>query len=240
MKFRFLMPILLLSTVSGGSVHCLKQIRIAVIDTGLDLTDYRFKDHLCKTGHKNFVDGETISDNEGHGTFVAGLIEKYAGDSNYCMLIYKYYQEFASGTINQNRENMAIKEAIKNKADIINFSGGGPSFNNTEALLIEKNPKIIFVVAAGNESHDIDSPGYEYFPASLFYPNMEVVENVDKYGELAPRSNYSKRIKHKEMGQDVTSYLPGDKEGTMSGTSMSTAIFSGKLVAKTSKTCNYR
>jgi subtilisin family serine protease len=233
--------------------HCRTQIRVAVVDTGLDLTDPRFKNHLCPTGHKNFVEGETLDDVNGHGTFIAGLIEKYAGNANYCLLIYKYYQESAEGVQNLNNEVLAFKEAIANKADIINFSAGGPEFYEKEALMISENPRVTFVVAAGNEGKDLDIPGNEYYPASLFYTNMKVVENTDKYGVLSEHSNYSKKIKDKEVGVNVLSYLPDDsklskkvktdvpytKTGYMSGTSMSTAIFSGKLVDKLSKTCEY-
>ena len=240
MRFRVL-PLIFLATFSQAAENvCNKQIKVAVIDTGLDLTDPRFTDHLCKTGHYNFVNGESINDVNGHGTFVAGLIEKYAGNTNYCMVIYKYYNSQSSGIINMNREVQALQLAVKNKVRIVNFSGGGPSFSEQESLLIRFNPKTTFVVAAGNEGENLDLPGNTFYPASLFYSNEEIVGSIDSNGEKAHTSNYGHMIKNKEIGEKVVSYLPNDKTGTMSGTSFSTAIFTGKLVDKLSKQCEHR
>lgn len=214
--------------------------RIAVIDTGLNLEDPRFKNHLCKTGHKNFVTNETMEDTLQHGTHVAGLIELYAGNSNYCLLIYKYYSYSATGSENLKREVLSFKEAIKNKADIINYSGGGNAFSEEEAKLIAKNPQTTFVVAAGNERQSLDIPGNEFWPASLFYKNMRVVGALDKKGNRLASSNYGKKVQYQEIGEDVFSFLPNGKTGRMSGSSMSTAIISGKLVDRLSKSCENR
>jgi hypothetical protein len=63
-------------SVSWGA----EPVRVAVIDTGLNLKDSRFT-HLCKDGHYDLSD-TSIEDTEGHGTHIASLIQKYAGDSN--------------------------------------------------------------------------------------------------------------------------------------------------------------
>jgi subtilisin family serine protease len=239
MKSKALFLLLLLTPfiVSGRTPKNCKTIKVAVIDTGLDLTDPRFINHLCKTGHKNFVDNETLDDINYHGTHVAGLIEKYAGNANYCLLIYKYFSDNASGLLNLSREVLALQEAIKNGADIINFSGGGDEFSEEEALLIKYHPEITFVVAAGNDHHSLDIPGNEFYPASLFLPNEEVVAAVDKNKKLIPETNYGKYVENKELGFHVLSLFPNGQMGYMTGSSQATAIFSGKLVAKTSRMC---
>ena len=239
MKFWFSF-FLLIPTLLSANCGYRKQIKIAVIDTGLNLKDPRFTSHLCPTGHQNFVENETLDDINDHGTFVAGLIKKYAKDANYCMLIYKYYSANDPGQLNMWREVEALQTAINNGADIVNYSGGGQMLNEDEALLIKYHPEITFVVAAGNDGENLDIPGNTFYPASLFYPNMEVVENVDKNGNLDPSSNYSQRIYDKEVGENVVSTIPNGLMGKMSGTSFSTAIFSGKLVDKLSRTCNNR
>lgn len=245
MKLKYLIPLFLIPLIAGATtfkIHkhgkCRKhKIRVALVDTGLDLKDPRFKDLLCKTGHKNFVFGEPINDINGHGTHLAGLIKKYAGNSDYCLLIYKYYQEEASGWTNMVRENQALQAAVDDKVDIVNLSGGGSLFNEAESLIIKSHPEVTFVVAAGNEGKDLDIPGNDFFPASLFYKNIIPVENIDENGVLSPHSNYSRRIKAKEIGEHVLSTLPYGQEGYLSGTSMSTATFTGKLVDKRSKSC---
>lgn len=244
MKTKILTPLFiflpLIGSVNSDHLDRCGQTRIAVIDTGLNLNDPRFKGHLCEKGHKNFVDDESLDDVNNHGTHVAGLIEKYAGNANYCMLIYKYYEDSSPGYVNEKREVASLREAIKNGATIINYSGGGSVFSEDEALLIKNHPEVIFVVAAGNEGKSLDISGNEYYPASLFYKNIEVVENIDESGNRATSSNYGSKVKNKEIGTNVTSLIPDGRVGVMSGTSQATAVFSGKLVAKKSKACNYK
>lgn len=238
MKSKILLGLCLMAFPTiGFAKACNKQLKVAVIDTGLDLKDYRLKKNLCKIGHKNFVSGETIADNHGHGTHVVGLIETYAVEANYCILIYKYYQEDAPDRANYEREVLAIKEAIFNGANIINFSGGGISFGEEESLIIKNNPQVTFIVAAGNDSKNLDD-GHFYYPASLFYKNMVVVGALESEGHRTETSNYSDRIKAYELGENVFSYLPNNTAGYMTGTSMATAIHTGKVVANYKKVCH--
>jgi subtilisin family serine protease len=215
------------------------QIRVGLVDTGLNLNDPRIKPHLCPTGHKNFVQHQTINDLNGHGTFVAGLIEQYSGNANYCLLIYKYYQADVPGIVNEKHELEAFQEAVDNGATIINFSAGGPNFNESESVFIKEHPNTTFVVAAGNERSNLDIPGNEFYPASLFFENEKVVESIDKKGKISSFSNYSSKAS-KEIGEDVLSYLPHGGYVNASGTSFATAIFTGKLVDKLSKSCKTR
>ena len=212
-------------------------IRVAVVDSGLDLKDPRFEGHICPTGSKNFVEGETLDGINGHGTHVTGLIQKYAKNSNYCFLIYKYYSDKLPGTVNLQNEVASFRDAVINKADIVNFSGGGAEFDEQEYLIIKDNPQIIFIVSAGNDHQDLDIRGNEYYPASYFLPNEIVVRGVDKYKRLVPSSNYSKRIKAQELGENVLSFLPDGKMGYMTGTSQAAAVHTGKAICKMSKRC---
>jgi hypothetical protein len=180
-----------------------------------------------------------MEDNHGHGTFIVGLIQQYAQNANYCMTIYKYYQDGAPDKINDHREVAAIKAAIDGGADIVNLSGGGPGFDEDEALLIRDNPKVLFVVAAGNAGANMDISGNEFYPASLPYNNILAVGGIDRYGNRTSASNYGKKVNAKELGQDVESTLPNGQTGILSGTSMSCAIHTGKLVDRLSKVWNY-
>jgi subtilisin family serine protease len=232
MKLIFL---LLLLSIPCFAVQ--KQLRVAIVDTGLDLKDPRFT-HLCPTGHKNFVKSETLDDINGHGTHVSGLIELHAGKSNYCMLIYKFYSDSISGSSTTKNEVGAIREAIEDGADVINLSEDGPEFDEDEAIIIKYHPEVTFVVAAGNERKDLDIQGNQMYPASLNYPNIVVVGSLDHNAKRSEYSNYGKKVENWEVGEQVWSYLPNGKYGFMSGTSMSTAIATGKLVDKLSKKGN--
>lgn len=236
LKYFFLALIFfgLLENTSFASCH---QLRVAVLDTGLNLNDIRFKKHLCLSGHKDFVLNETINDVVGHGTHVAGLIEKYAGNSNYCMVIYKYYSAYDTD-YNAAREHYALSEIAKDHIDIVNFSGGGPGASQQERDLIKNNTRTKFVVAAGNNGEDLDIPGNEYYPASYWLPNEYVVMGLNQNYTRSDISNYSERTLISEPSEHILSYLPNGQTGYLSGTSMATAIFTGKLVDKLSKTCD--
>lgn len=224
MKFLLALLLLITPTVLANGSAALK---IAIVDTGLDLQDPRFAAHLCPTGHEFFA-GKTIKDEHGHGTHVAGLIQKYAGSGDYCFLIYKYYSDSQTGQQNLIAEIASINVAIRNGAKIINISGGGPEFTEQEYLAIKSHPEVRFVVAAGNEHRDIDVPSQEYYPASYWLPNETVAENAEN-GKLAQSSNWSKKAVS-EDGENVLSTLPDGKYGRMTGTSQSTAIRTGKIV----------
>jgi len=222
--------------------HADDQIRVAIVDTGLDLKDPRFEGHICKTGHKSYVQNETPDDVNGHGTSVASLIQEYAKDSNYCFLIYKYYRASDPGLVNLRHEVFAFQDAIANGADIVNFSGGGPEFDEQEFLVIKDNPQVIFIVAAGNDHLDLDNMENDYYPATYALrrerlKNIFAVKNIDKDGTLAVSSNYSKFIEANEIGVNVLTFLPNMKMGYRTGTSMSAAIHTGKAICKMSKHC---
>lgn len=234
--FLFLLPAL----ATAGPHYC-RTIKIAIIDSGLDITDRRFEGHLCSTGSKSFVvnpkltDAQNLLDRNGHGTAIASIIQTYAGDSNYCFMVYKYFSSSLSGIVNLANEIKAIRQATEDGADIVNISGGGPQFSEDESLAIKDNPDVVFVVAAGNEGKNTDLPGNEFYPASYGYANEYVVGALGVDGKRLSSSNYGKKVDNYELGEKVHVYIPYDQSTTMSGTSMSTAIKTGKLINEISK-----
>jgi len=203
-------------------------IKVAVIDTGIDAASSH---DLCTFGHKSFVNNSSpLKDTHGHGTHIAGLISKYAGKGDWCMV--------------------AIKYAIDLKVDYINISGGGFQPNDGEKALIIKalNKGIKVVVAAGNgdDNHvavNLDKD-CSYFPACydkriLVVGNLKDTDSNPDFvtwsGEKlsrAPSSNYGSYVKRWEVGTNVESTLPGNRRGRMTGTSQATAIVTGKLLNK--------
>ena len=238
-----------------------KTLTIAVIDTGID----KALPNLCKFGHKSFVnkpdllidEANPLTDNHGHGTHIAGLISKHAGEGSYCLVAIKYYSEANSGK--QNLENMkqALRYAINIKVDFINISAGGPERDEDEyALIKEALDKGIKVdVAAGNEKSDLDK-SCNYFPACydkrlVVVGNLEITKDFrhldpemkllgmlagigDKIGtyetQRSPTSNYGNYVNRWEIGTNVESTMPGGKTGYMSGTSQATAVATGEMV----------
>ncbi len=230
----FLLSILFLVTPSLAR----EQLRIAVVDTGLNLQDPRFSELLCDKGTTS-VDftNTSINDTIGHGTHITGLIKEYAGDSNYCLIILKYYLPYSSGLDNLKRTIKAFAYAAKQNVSIVNYSGGGGAFDETEMNTILNNKKITFIVAAGNDNINLDKNCY-YYPACYNLSNIIVVgSNVSRF-KKAPMSNYGRKVEVWETGENVLSTLVQDEckdqcllnKGYMSGTSQATAIFSGKTI----------
>lgn len=233
-----------------------KTLTIAVIDTGIDAAS---NTKLCKQGHKSFDSRNTnpLQDPHGHGTHIAGLIVKEAGNRDYCIVSLTFYNDNNTGK--QNLQNMiaAITYAVNIKADFINISGGGPEFSEDEYLAVRRGlaQGTKFVVAAGNEHSNLDVK-CDYFPACydkkiISVGNLMITKDMrnlddgwrflamvagmadklDKFETArASTSNYGKRVSRWEVGDNVKSTLPGGKMGYMSGTSQATGVATGKLV----------
>lgn len=220
------------------SVAQAQTIKVAVIDTGFDMNS-KWPDapkmglsvpKICKEGHNGFKT-KSVEDKNGHGTHVAGLIAKFAEDSDYCLVILKYYTE-NNFILNQENSNSAIKEATRQKVDVINYSGGGKGRDDEECELVKKalDKGIVFIAAAGNNGLDLEKK--EFYPA-LCDKRVVIVENVNSNGSLQNNSNYFKgtdRIVMRELGGGVMSIFPNNSFRSLSGTSQATAIVTGKFV----------
>lgn len=216
-------------------------IKVAVVDTGFDFSSdwngLNFpKPKICPTGHvdftmklKNKSDMNYLKDNHGHGTHVAGLISKSAGDSDYCLVILKYYDPVSSGNDNLLKTLMAFTYSIKQNVDIINYSGGGINKSDLECQYIKKalDQGIIVIAAAGNEHSDLDKN--PYYPA-MCDDRVIMVSSLDiKNKSIRYDSNLNYDIVAIQ-GTYVNSLLPNNRLGVMSGTSQSTATLTGKII----------
>lgn len=234
-KFLLLLALVILAPSKGFS----KTTVIAVIDTGIDKSNIK----LCKQGHKSFVGGDPLEDNVGHGTHIAGIIKKYAGNEDYCMVSIKWWSKDLSGSEAVHNMVSAIRYATNINADFINISGGGADEDPQEKKEIERalDQKITIVVASGNEADNLDVK-CNYYPAcydnrlivvgNLLQPTKQTKRNIAANNQLdkQPNSNYGKYVKRWEVGTNVISDLPNKRFGTMTGTSQAAAVATGKLV----------
>jgi subtilisin family serine protease len=206
-------------------------IKIAVIDTGFDLKSKweTVNPKICPNGTKNFFDKSIdVTDNRKHGTHVAGLIASNAAEANYCLYIFKAIDE---NVYNGSISVAALKQAIKEKVDIINYSAGGVSYIEEECAVITEalDRGIKVIVAAGNNGQDLRTSSY--YPAKCD-PRIIRVANLEANGRLNKSSNYSTNPKFNvvfEIGTNIKSIYPDNKYEVKSGTSMATAIISGKV-----------
>lgn len=200
-----------------------KPLRVVVLDTGLNLSDSRFAGHLCNGGHRDFS-GVGLIDTVGHGTHVAGLIQQYAKDANYCLIIVKYWNSSKDELSNENSFIAGLRYALSLHPDFLNLSVAGSDFKQVEKDLIEAHPETQVLGAAGNQGISRVS-----YPCGYSLPNTTCVGSVDDKGNIAAHSNRGYWVQAWERG-DVMSTLPYGHFGMMLGTSQATAIHTGKMV----------
>lgn len=202
-------------------------LRVGVIDSGLDINDPRLSSHLCSTGHKDFT-GTGLQDNHGHGTHVVGLIQKYAKNANYCIIILKYWDNNAKDP--STYYIRALKEASRLGAKIVNSSGGGAGFIEQEYRTIKSHPNTTYIMAAGNDGLELREGTCGYFPACYRLPNIIAVGALARGAGTLDSSNYGPYVDAWEIGDEVVSTWPNNETHALSGSSMATAIRTGKLI----------
>jgi subtilisin family serine protease len=220
--------------------HKKREIVVAVIDTGIDYTHPFLQGNLAVTEGKlsseNYgVDFSKDSkyrqkpeDTHGHGTHVAGIIRSVFPEVK--ILALKYYNPSASGQDNLNSTIAAVRYAVEQNVDIINYSGGGPepSTEELKALKLATDKGILVVAAAGNEESDIDNKKYAYYPASYGLPNIITVTAHDQAMSILSSSNWGKKsVDISAPGHRIRSSLPNGRSGYLTGTSQATAFVSG-------------
>lgn len=186
-------------------------VTVAIIDTGLDMDLFNesFNGKVLETYNVFDPEAETMYDNFGHGSHVAGTIAEGTPD-NVSILPVK----ISDGPSLSTTDILAAINYITyyEKADVINMSFGGVSVDDAEYLAIEaaNQKNIISVAAAGNES--TSDPHY---PSS--FDNTLSISAVDSDMSLADFSNYGDATSFAAPGVDILSI-----NGVESGTSMAT------------------
>ncbi len=177
-------------------------------------------------------------DRHGHGTHVAGLIASEFSrlgrwqKHQLRLMSLCYYGSQISAQQSLRGSIAALRYAVKQRVDIINFSGGGsePSIEEEEILKEASQLGILVVAAAGNDGRDTTRKGY--FPAGYRLPNIIAVAATDGLGRLISSSNFSSsQVAIAAVGLKVDSLLPGGRRGEMTGTSQATATVSGVAAA---------
>lgn len=235
---------------------CSSDVVVAVVDTGIDYTHPDLKDNLWVNAGEipeNGIDDDGNGfiddvvgwdfvhevplpyDTHGHGSHIAGIISSSAangvGVSGVCprvsVMALKYYDNSGIGYNNLQNTVRAIQYAVKMGAHIINYSGGGsdPAVNERLAVEEAKKQGVLFVAAAGNDGHNNDLQ--PYYPASYGLDNIVSVASITKQNQLLPSSNFGKSVQIAAPGLNILSALPGNRFGTMSGTSQATAFVTG-------------
>ncbi len=213
------------------------RVVVAVVDSGIDANHQDLMDAVNRTASYNFVENNnTISDDVGHGTRVAGIIgasagngEGAAGIAHGCTLL-SLDVATSVGTVTSADVASAINWAVAYRADVINLSLRFESFSQTltNACNAAYSAGAVLVAAAGNENQS-NSPVY---PASLDSV-IGVAATQDDGVQRAPFSNYNgTETSIAELaapGTTVFSTIPGSQYNGAygSGTSFAAPMVSG-------------
>jgi PKD repeat protein len=232
---------------------------VAVIDTGVRVTHEDLRENMWvnrgevpnngvdddNNGIVDDVNGFNAitgsgdpSDDEGHGTHVAGTIGAVGNNNVGLTGVAWDVQLMALKFLGANGEGdvfaaiECIDYAIDNGADIINNSWGNPGFSQTLLDAVERAQQagVLFVCAAGNESTDNEQLGF--YPASYETDNVVSVLSTNRNDEMSFFSNFGTvSVDIGAPGSAIYSawFAADDSYNTIDGTSMATPHVSGAL-----------
>ncbi len=202
---------------------------IAIVDTGIDAGHSDLSGEV--SGGYNFVSSSNdTTDDNGHGTHVAGIIAGVTNNTNGVASIgykgglmpIKVLDANGSGTYGDVASG--ITYAADHGAKIINLSLGGSSASQTlqSAVSYAEQRGVIVVAAAGNNGNNA-----AVYPAD--YPGVIAVSATTSSDDLASFSSYGSNIIVSAPGVGIISTYNNGGYATMSGTSMAAPEVAGLL-----------
>jgi len=214
-----------------------------IIDTGILTTHQDFEGRAIIG--KNFVNGETDEDCNGHGTHVAGTVggAVYGVAKNVNLIAVKVLGCTGSGTnagVIGGIDWVAAQASNSKNPSLANMSlGGGKSTALNNAVAAAVRAGVTMVVAAGNDNAD----ACNYSPASeLTAITVGATENGNSGGKSVDVrsvfSNYGTCVTILAPGTLITSAWIGSSNKaikTISGTSMASPHVAGVVAVYLSK-----
>ena len=207
-----------MNTLKGQAEGRYGAVTVAILDTGIDKSNFMFRSRNISSKSYNFIDGnKNVTDNHGHGTHVAGIIAD-STPSNVRFLILKISN--SSGYSSLLTIKTALQYALSHDADVVNMSLGFVAANAMSVTyldsLINKAYKngIAICCAAGNNGVDV----------AFCYPaNNNKTLAVGAFGmngNAASYSNYGSLLDFAAPGTAIVSAAARGMLIGMTGTSM--------------------
>jgi len=214
------------STSAWDTSKSQAEIKIAIVDTGIDLNheDLRGKvvaNHNCTTT-------AGLNDVVGHGTHVAGIAAAATNNSigvaglGYHASLFNAKALDDSGSGYYSWIANCIVWSTDEGAKVINLSLGGPYSSKTleQAVNYAWNQGAVLTAAAGNSGNRSRT-----YPA--YYKNVIAVAATDQNDKKAPFSSYGTWVDVAAPGVNIYSTYPGNSYKYANGTSMATPHVAG-------------
>lgn len=212
--------------LSGGATPTsgtMRPLRYAVLDTGVDDQHPDLMGQILDAADfTRSINGPR--DVAGHGTWCAGAIAARADDFGIRGIAYKAKLLCGkvlgdNGSGNEASIAAGMKWAYQKGADVFSLSLGGgqmsESLHKLFAEISQQTGKFIFC-AAGNDGGPVN------YPAK--WSEVIAVGAVDASGKLTQFTSRGGELDILAPGVEVLSTIPGNRHGTMTGTSMACPI----------------
>ncbi|MFF0431618.1 S8 family serine peptidase [Streptomyces sp. NPDC004327] len=207
-----------------------KGVKVAVLDSGVDLANADVKDRLTAT--RSFVPGAaTVQDGHGHGTHVASTIVgsgansggRYKGVAPGAdLLVGKVLNDAGSGVTSWIIDGM--EWATAQGADVVNMSLGSSTSSPTDPLTqsvdrLSATTGTLFVISAGNSG-----PGATTIGSPGTADSALTVGAVDKSDVLAGFSSRGPRVGDSAIKPEITAPGVGIVAARAAGTSIGAPV----------------
>lgn len=218
-------------------------VRIAVIDSGADVEHKDIKDRIVAKKNYTSNDAEDVTDNDCHGTSVAGIISAVsnnsygvAGISQAELVILKMF-DYGGDT---DWLVQAIRDAVyEYDCDVINLSLGVTGGTEDErkplkeAIQAATDAGVIVVAAVGNNTAEDHTNAIRY-PAA--YEGVIGVGSIDSAKNHVASSVVNETVDLCAPGKEVWTIYPNGKVASRSGTSFATPhVSAAAAIAKAMK-----
>jgi type VII secretion-associated serine protease mycosin len=200
---------------------------VAVVDSGVDAQHPDLVSNVLPG--KDLIDPNAANgwtDNDGHGTGMAGLIAAHGHDNGAGALGIAPKAEILPIRVGVNALNLRVPEGIEWSVDhgarvICLALGGGVDPQLAQALDHALRRDVIVVAAAGNRPNDSVVEGLAR------YPGVIAAAGVDRNGAHAQESVTGPEVVLAAPSDDIVSTSNDGKYRSGTGTSDSTAIIAG-------------
>ena len=213
------------------------EVLVGILDSGIDGNHPDLADSIVTSLCRDFTSGEEegvavdeVTDPNGHGTHVAGIIGA-GGNNNLGVVGANWNVGLVSLRVLDNLGNgnisyvaKAIRYAGENNIPILNISAGWYEHVQEYDVVIDtviSNYSGLVVCAAGNhgrdnDNDDVENNGYPMYPASYSCDNIISVGSINQYDERSVfdrgSSNYGAiSVDVYAPGSDILSTYPDEK-----------------------------